>query len=282
MNRREFVISVVAFLGACVLGTSGLAAVKARAIPLHDGFVLAGVTGRLTVRDTNEALEGGLDRWFFEFADDVTDGKGRAKAGASLELLPSATLERMTADAKKGSGADCRLWARVTRYRGKNYLFPTHFLPISQTSGAQPTISEKSRWPGSRPATTAPDEGESPEPAVNEPNDVLAIPEEIMTKLEAGRVARPSRLVMGAESGQDSSLSDRIGLVQRAKYGMAPFVFDAFGRKPGQVSLRLLPCEALQGAEQRQSAEADPPRFKIAGIVTKYRGDYYLLLQKAT
>jgi hypothetical protein len=88
---------------------------------------------------------------------------------------------------------------------------------------------------------------------------------------------------MGAESGQDSSLSDRIGLVQRAKYGMAhieyAFVFDAFGLKPGQVSLRLLP---LQGAEQRQSAEADPPRFKIAGIVTKYRGDYYLLLQKAT
>jgi hypothetical protein len=91
---------------------------------------------------------------------------------------------------------------------------------------------------------------------------------------------------MGAESAQDPILSDRIGLVQRAKYGMAhieyAFVFDAFGLKPGQVSLRLLPCEALQGAEQRQSAEADPPRFKIAGIVTKYRGDYYLLLQKAT
>ncbi|MHC4665300.1 MAG: hypothetical protein ACYS9T_04995 [Planctomycetota bacterium] len=289
MKRREFVISVVAFLGACVPGTSGLAAVKARTIPLHDGFVLAGVTGRLTVRDTNEALEGGLDRWFFEFADDVADGKGRVKAGASLELLPSATLERMTADAKKGSGADCRLWARVTRYRGKNYIFPifpTHFLPVSETGGGRPTVSEKPASQESGGAATASDREQKGEPAVNEPNDVLAIPEEIMTKLQAGRVARPSRLVMGAESAQDPILSDRIGLVRSAEYGMAhieyAFVFDAFGRKPGQVSLRLLPCEALQGAEQRQSAEADPPRFKIAGIVTKYRGDYYLLLHKAT
>jgi hypothetical protein len=38
----------------------------------------------------------------------------------------------------------------------------------------------------------------------------------------------------------------------------------------------------LELAEQRQSAVPVPVRFKIAGIMTKYKGENYLLLQKAT
>jgi hypothetical protein len=38
----------------------------------------------------------------------------------------------------------------------------------------------------------------------------------------------------------------------------------------------------LELAEQRQSAVPEPVRFKIAGIVTKYKGKNYLLLQKVT
>ncbi|MHC4622199.1 MAG: hypothetical protein ACYTEQ_31065 [Planctomycetota bacterium] len=286
MKRREFVISVMALLAACVPAISGLGAMKAREIPLHDGFILTGVTGKLTVQDSNKGLRTSLDRWFFEFAADVTDGTGRVKSGASLEVLPSATLEKMTVGVKKRSGANCRLWGRVTTYRGKNYIFPTHFLPISQMGKSARTILEKLASPESRPAKTASDREERPEPVINEPNDVLAIPEEVVRKLKAGGAPRRSQLIKGDKLTLDSILSDRIGLVQSAKYGIAyieyAFVFDAFGLDVQEASLQLLPCEALERAEQRQSVEADPLRFKIAGIVTKYKGDYYLLLQKAT
>ncbi|MBA7686385.1 hypothetical protein ES703_94829 [subsurface metagenome] len=58
------------------------------------------------------------------------------------------------------------------------------------------------------------------------------------------------------------------------------FIFDALGRNVQQIILRLLPCQALESAENRQSAEVDPLRFKIAGILTKYKGNHYLLLER--
>ncbi|MBA7626561.1 hypothetical protein ES703_34013 [subsurface metagenome] len=79
---------------------------------------------------------------------------------------------------------------------------------------------------------------------------------------------------------QDSILADRTGFVVRQGDSRLVFVFDALGRNVQQISLRLLPCQALESAEHRQSAEVDPLRFKIAGILTKYKGNHYLLLER--
>ncbi len=64
--------------------------------------------------------------------------------------------------------------------------------------------------------------------------------------------------------------------------GRLVFRLDALGRNVQQLSLRLLPCEVLELAELKRSAELEPVRFKIAGILTRYEGQDYLLLQKAT
>jgi hypothetical protein len=64
--------------------------------------------------------------------------------------------------------------------------------------------------------------------------------------------------------------------------GRLAFVLDALGRNVQHVSLRLLPCEALELTERKQAAVPEPVRFKIAGIKTAYKGQHYLLLQKAT
>jgi len=77
-------------------------------------------------------------------------------------------------------------------------------------------------------------------------------------------------------------LADRTAFLVKHDDGQLVFVLDAFGRNVRPVSLRLLPCEVLDMAEQRQSAVPEPVRFKIAGIITKYKGENYLLLQKAT
>jgi len=76
-----------------------------------------------------------------------------------------------------------------------------------------------------------------------------------------------------------SGMRDSYRYGKKQQYG---FIFDALGRKIPKKSFRLLPCEALELAEQKQSLELETLKFRIAGIVTKYKDQNYLLLQKAT
>ena len=85
-----------------------------------------------------------------------------------------------------------------------------------------------------------------------------------------------------AELERDSILTDRTAFLTRLDDGRFTFVLDALGRNVRPTSFRLLPCEVLELTEQRQSAVPEPVRFKIAGIITKYKGENYLLPQKAT
>jgi hypothetical protein len=82
------------------------------------------------------------------------------------------------------------------------------------------------------------------------------------------------------ELKQDSILADRTGFIRDSGGGLV-FAFDALGRNIGTIQLQLLPCEILERAQRRQVVEADAVRFKVAGIVTEYKGQYYLLLQRA-
>ncbi len=229
---------------------------------LRDGFVLAAVDGKLTGADSN----GG---WFFEFDSDINDDKGRILAGASLELLPSAALEKMTADAKMRSKAGYRLWGKVTKYENTNFIFPFYSLPVSKIEQPQQSSPQKPQ-PKKRRVT------------INEPNDTLAIPRDIVAKLRKRKIIRTEQLEKGLELKTDSILADRTAFLVEQPDGQLVFVLDALGRNVGQISFRLLPCETLQQTRQEQSAELEPLRFKVAGIVTRYKGDYYLLLQRAT
>ncbi|MFB0551852.1 MAG: hypothetical protein ACETWQ_00935 [Phycisphaerae bacterium] len=279
-------ILIVAFL----MSVSVLGAETARLTLLRDGFILRGVDGKFIESDSN-------DVWFFEFAADVNDYRGRASAGTRLELLPSSELEKMIADVNERSAADYRLWGWVTKYKGRNFIFPNYFFPLGKLSRPQPQAPIKTRLKERKP-TEGPSAKESEQqPDISEPNDVLAIPQEIIEKLKAGRIVRPEELgrtpkvkkevvdsasKKKAQLEQDSILADRSAFLVRQDDGRLVFVLDAFGRNVRPVSLRLLPCEVLELAEQEQSAVPEPVRFKIAGIVTKYKGENYLLLQKAT
>jgi hypothetical protein len=239
---------------------------------LRDGFVLTGVDGKLTSTDSNDIWfqdsNEGCCRWFFESDSDISDNKTVVKAGTNLELLPSATLEKMTVAMEKHPAATYKLWGRVTKYKGRNFIFPIYFLPLSKTKKPSPSTSPESR--------------EKTGPTLNDPNDVLTIPKEILNKLKKRKILRIEQLKKGLELKQDSILADRTGFVVRQGDGRLVFVFNALGRKIQQITLRLLPCQALESAEDRQSAEADPLRFKIAGILTKYKGNNYLLLERTT
>lgn len=269
------------FILVLIAGTvAAFAADRPGKAVVQDGFVLAGMDGKLIAADNN-------DVWLFEFDSDISDGKGRISAGTRVELLPSATLEKLTADARNRSAANYRLWGRITKYKGRNFIFASYFLPLSK-------VRPKPQQQQQQVDTT-----------INEPNDTLVIPEEIVNKLRTSRIVPAEQLrqspnaTKGAwksgtalELRQDFILADRTGLiVSRPNREIKPakrdtrydsFVLDALGRNVRQASFWLLPCKALEQTMQLQSREPDPLRFKVAGIVTRYKGEHYLLLQRAT
>jgi len=288
---KRLTISSLAFFISVVPIVSAFRSVRPRQMLLRDGFAVTGVDGKLAIHDSNEASpKFSFDRWFFELDSDLSDGRGLVKAGASLELLPSSALEKMIADANNRTGTSYRLGGRITRYRGKNFIFPTYFLPLTKTRKPPSSTSQKTPQ-------------QETQPTINEPNDVLTIPEELIEKLpdrkkgidyrKRQEEAIKTKLTERGRAGksglkQDFILVDRTALFRDMSQGAegawreVSFVLDALGRTEAKISLRLLPCQALEQAQHEQSAEPDALRFKIAGIVTTYKGKHYVLLQRAT
>ena len=259
MNKRT-AISIFAMLSCAAF----CAEAAGKSPPLRDGFGLTGVDGKLS------SSEG---KWFFEFDSEISDDVGQIKAGEAIELLPSTALEKITADAEKRDEAYYRLWGNVTKYDGNNFIFPIYFLPVSADEVEQSKEAEDQNKPAEKPKVKI---------AINEPNDGLPMPEEIVSKLKSRRVLRQEQLKEGLQLKQDYVLTDRTALLGKRADGEPEVILDAIGRNIPEISFRLLPCGVLENAQRQQSVEADPVRFKIAGILTQYKGEYYLLLQKAT
>jgi len=240
---------------------------------LRDGFILAGVDGTLAGPDSN-------DVWFFELASDVNDSSSVLKAGTKLELLPSSALEKMIADAKMHPSGTYRLWdGRVTRYKSRNYIFPNYFQPLSKPEKPDSPPADQQRA-ADKPL------------AVDEPNDILTLPPELLERLRASRENRMgggSLKAAGFGDGNakpympsaDTIFADRTAFLVWQDDGWLVLAPDALGRNIQRLTLRLLPCEVLELAEREQSAEPEPVRFKVAGVLTKYKGDSYLLLHRA-
>ena len=289
MGKKLTISYLVLFINVVAIA-SGFPPAKPSQMLLRDGSALTGVDGRLVTHDSNETKRNSaFERWFFEFESDFSVGRGLVKAGTRLELLPSSVLERMIADANNAPDASYRLGGSLTQYRGKNFIFPTYFLPLAKTKKPRPPASQKSPQQESRPK-------------INEPNDVIKIPKELIDKLpdrkktivhttrpenseesksEPGRKTKPGKK-------QDSILADRCGFIRGSSrqpqdsWRQVSFVLDALGRTEGKTSLHLLPCQALEQAQRTQAAAPDTLRFKIAGIVTRFKGKKYLLIQRTT
>ena len=288
---------LILFFISVAPAASGFDAEIIREMPLlRDGFVMNRVDGNLIGPDSN-------DVWFFELASDVNDYRTVIKAGTRLELLPSSALEKMTADKKTRTTAAYRLWnSRVTKYKGRNFVFTGYFMPLSKTGKSEPEPSQETQRKQQEPAEIQ----SGQELALDEPNDVLAMPQEIIEKLRARREKTTVSKKPVADSNEisvdeanpateekklpdarrytrtpDSIFLDRTAFLVEQDEGRFIFVPDALGRNVQTLSLNLLPCAALELTELKKAAEPETVRFKIAGIMTKYKGDNYLLLERA-
>jgi len=385
-----FITSVLPALTA--FGAGGTALVR-------EGSSIDGMQGRLSMVKADDAGPyirfDGDDVWLFELGSDVNDYRSVVKARTKLQLLPSSRLEKMIADFEEHPGGTYRLWGRVTKYKGANYIFADFFLPVVKIApmefdepnepvepneaadvaagaAAEPNAARTPAEPRNRPEPNEPARRkekpaassaatrkiESPK-LLRDPNGVLEIPQDVLDKLnskevilprkieapvketprkleprkvvlpnkikdepkgeeadrkastaakeaqekvkedsassnetkiaageKAGSFERPASRAGAATSRQaiqlDSVLADRTATLLKQDKGLPAFVLDALGMSVGQTTLHLLPCEALELTEAQVGAALNPPRFKIAGIKTKYKGKDYLLLQKAT
>lgn len=248
-------IFLIIFLFSSVNATEAKKEKKVKLPLLRDGFILTGVDGKVTARG---------QKWFFELEQNVADNIAKLPKGTRLEMLESAGLEKMLVQINENPDASFRLYnAMVTTYENKNYVFCDYFVPISE---AQKTNTEK-------------DPKSSTEIRINEPNDTVMIPQEIIDRLSTTRIIQPQEIQKGAELKQDSILSGRTGFIKKSDDKMF-FVFDSLGRNKAKAKLQLLPCQALERAQRKMDQEPERMRFKVSGIVTKYKGMYYLLLQR--
>ena len=136
------------------------------------------------------------DKWMFEFEPEP--GKAEEeKAGQSLELLKSAALEKLVDDAKTRVEARYRLWGKVTKFEGKNYIFATYFLALRKTD--KPAEQQVTK--------------DAARQALNTQNDILNIPDEIVAKLRTSEVLPTTEAQEPLQLKQDTIFANRVGRV---------------------------------------------------------------------
>ncbi|MBL7152810.1 MAG: hypothetical protein ISS79_03775 [Phycisphaerae bacterium] len=368
MNNR-LTILIFAFL----LGVPAFGAGAAGQVLLRDGFPLTGVEGKLIAVEAEDQSQyikfEENEVWLFRLEADVNDYRVVVKGPVSLQLLPSTALEKIIADAKEHPDGTYRLWGRITKYKGANYIFGGFFLPVVEMAPVEPVqpvdpneleptkVPEEPIEPnelGELKTATRPEElsepNEPPKPPVEptraveielpqvltDPNGVLEIPKEVLEKLSSRKIIVPRKMkprvkavpdkletrkidlpskikpepkpeeepkkdAVPADKAKveekpedkpepaerpamklDSVLADRTATLLKQDNGRCRFVLDALGLSVQELSLQALPNEVLELTEARQIAELNRVRFKIAGIKTEFKGNHYLLLQKAT
>jgi hypothetical protein len=233
---------------------------------LPEGFMLSGVEGEILFDDTKEV-------WFVELSSDVNNSFSTIGAGTKLPLLPSSTLEKISLDVNKQMAPYYRLWGQVTKYKNQNYIFPSHFFPIAEASSSKMMIE-------SQDINNFQETAEE-KISISEANDAIVIPKNILEKLSSRKIVRTELVKEKSEVTVDTVISERMAVLEKVSDNNFVFVLDSIGRNISGVSLRVLPSQALELTEKIQASVSEKLHFKISGLLTNYKGEQYLLLQKA-
>jgi hypothetical protein len=233
---------------------------------LSEGFMLSGVEGTVLCDDAQQ-------EWLFKLSSDVNDSFSRVNADTQLPLLPSSALERLCSDVNERPKPYYKLWGRVTRYKNQNFVFPSSFFPLAKAKNIEPEVTSEQ--------TNSADEQPDKQLKVSESDDVIVIPKDVLKKLSSRNVVRTETVRERFEVQIDTIISDRRAVLKKMSEENFVFVLDSIGRNTSEVSLKVLPSQALELAEHVQASIPENIHFKISGLLTKYKEEYYLLLQRA-
>ncbi|AQT68366.1 hypothetical protein STSP2_01526 [Anaerohalosphaera lusitana] len=250
-----------------------------------EGYLFKGIEG--SVKPVDEDAR----KWVFVTDEKIEGPRGELYAGDSLRLLPSSTLQRIIANQDKTDEIDVRLWARTANYafpvkknqrtytgydsrkpqrtqaaRRENYLFPVYFLPLSSDEPAESNAEE---------STTKDNEKTDPG------DDDSILPDEIRKALKPKKIVDLAKAKKTVDVEGDMMLINRTGVVRKQGKRYI-FEVDALGRNVADLDFELLPCRALERMQRHMGDRPVKLRWKVAGIVTKFNGEYFLLPQRAT
>ena len=262
MMRVKWTVAEHCLVGLVILWANGPAVMAEHQAPfalLSDGALLKAVDVNL-VKHVDEPS------WSFMLKSDSLVGQIKLKEGMRFPALSNAAFEVMLADKQEHANATYRIWARVTRYKNRNYIFPISFIPLNETEP---------------PSDEPPEESDDVGATANGAQEDKLIPAFI-------RKQRQGKSVVRARTGKTYSavkpnriVLDRTGYTKQQQDGLV-FVYDGLGQNRRTTQFRLLPCALLESLENQQAQSPDTLYFKVTGIRTLYRGQSYLLLRRAT
>lgn len=241
-----------------LLLTIAAAAQAADQKPLPEDFALAGAEGTFQKQ--------GEGRFFFVFDADHGKEPVILQAGTKIEFLKCSATEMLVADVNDRPDARYRLWGKLTQYKGENYIYAIYLLALGEERIFEDLPQE---------------EPEPEDKKTDEPEDELAIPKEVLKKLKQKRVVKIRQIEKALDLKKDFILADRTGLLQKQGKKLI-FELDGVGRNIENIKFKLLPCQALEKTEKISDSDLERYHFKAAGIVTQYKGQNYLLLQRAS
>lgn len=279
---------------------------------LSEGFLVKGGYGRL-IEPNNLDLQ--TSRWSFEFTDEYSTEEHTIQIGAEFPLLKSSALGQVIQEQKEAKpNREYRIWAMTTKFKESNFLYPVYFLPVRQRTEKteppapdQPEEANETAKPASpnEPETADDTESSREESAMNEPEDAVKVPDEILDRLEDKRTYTPEPVEPETEekkeeqeqpdseksekkqtpepqpSRQFKVLTSQVGYINKNENEQYIFKVEGYGKKLSKEIYYLQPCRTLEKAIQEQSETLNKPRFRIAGITDTFGGKKYLLLHRA-
>ena len=259
MKKYLIVVSIL-FVCNCVPAAAPVPKAPNEPGFVRDGFVLAGIDGQVYNSDRLEDpnLTG---QWFFAPFESSSDGVGMLKSDAPIAILPSSVLEKLLSsrvedvDADGGIGS-FRIWGKLTASAGLNHVYLSYFIPIAERIVV---------------------EG----PSINEPNISEIIPEDVMAMLRPKRQINLAELKTPTATDSDGVIPDGLGFLCKADDGYY-FEFDALGRNIDPRTFKVLPSSILDIMLRKQEISSIKIRYRISAVLTRFKGQNYLLLSRAT
>ncbi|MBN2137070.1 MAG: hypothetical protein JW720_04635 [Sedimentisphaerales bacterium] len=242
MNKK---LSILAMILCCCFSAFGGGAKRPKLI--RDGFALTGIEGKL-IKAKPQDQAGYMkfeqdDVWLFGFNADVNDFMVVVKGPVRMQLLPSTALGKIVTDAGEHPDSTYRLWGRITKYRGANYIFPEFFLPVVEITPVDPVVrpSEPNdlqlsevkelkaaarpvdvKEPNEPPVEPAPPEKTELPKVLTDPNSVLEIPAEVLEKLGSKKIVLPRKMQPKVEEIPEKLEPRKIDLPNKIKPATEP------------------------------------------------------------